>query len=125
MIRALWTFLFLVAAVLLMLATAPAHAESMVASYYGAESGKRTASGAAFHPGGLTCALPNAGRRGGVPFGTRLRVCLRGCVVVTVTDVGPARWTRRGIDLSRGAAVAIGLVGRGVGRVSVERVGAL
>lgn len=119
MIRTLWLSLFLLAAILLMWATAPAHAESLVASYYGAESGRRTASGERFVPSGMTAALPGAGRS--VPFGTRLRVCYHGCVVVRVNDVGP--FVRgRGIDLSSGAARVIGLTGRGVARVEVERL---
>lgn len=92
-----------------------AHGETMVASYYGAESGKRTASGEAFHPNGLTAAHRS------LPFGTRLRVCLQGCVVVVVNDRGP--FVRgRSLDLSAGAARVIGLTGRGVGRVEVERL---
>lgn len=92
-----------------------AHSEQMVASYYGAESGKRTASGEAFVPSGLTAAHKT------LPFGSRLKVCLAGCVVVRVTDRGPFVRGRQ-LDLSQGAARAIGLVGRGVARVSVERL---
>lgn len=99
----------------LALALAPlAHGETMVASYYGAESGKRTASGEAFRPNGLTAASRT------LPFGTRLKVCLAGCVVVRVTDRGPFVRGRQ-LDLSQGAARAIGLVGRGVARVEVTR----
>lgn len=91
-----------------------AHSESMVASYYGAESGHRTASGETFHPNGLTCAHRSWA------FGTRLRVCFRGCVVVRVSDRGP--FVRgRSLDLSAGAARVIGLTRVGVGRVEVER----
>jgi rare lipoprotein A len=112
MIRTLWCALALG---VLLLACGAAHGSEMVASYYGAESGTRTASGARFRPEGMTAASRT------LPFGTRLRVCLRGCVNVVVTDRGPFI-KGRSLDLSRGAAVAIGLVGRGVGRVSVERV---
>lgn len=97
------------------------HSETLTASYYGSESGTRTASGEAFRPEGLTAAMPGAGRS--IPFGARVRVCrAERCVVVRVNDVGPARRLRRGIDLSHGAAVRIGLVGVGVGRVEVERM---
>jgi rare lipoprotein A len=87
----------------------------MVASYYGSESGNRTANGERFNPHGLTAAHRT------LPFGTRLRVCYRGCVVVRVNDRGP--FVRgRSLDLSHGAARAIGMLGVGVARVSVERV---
>jgi rare lipoprotein A len=99
---------------LALLAT-PAVAEPMVASYYGSESGTRTASGARFNPNGLTVAHRT------MAFGTRLRVCLHGCVDVVVNDRGPFIRGRH-LDLSRGAAARIGLVGRGVGVVQVERL---
>lgn len=87
---------------------------SGMASYYGSESGNRTASGARFNPGGMTAAHRS------LPFGTRLRVSHGGrSVVVTVNDRGP--FIRgRVLDLSRGAASVIGLTGRGVGRVVAE-----
>ena len=112
MIRVVWLF---IAALLLLLLAAPAHAESLVASFYGAESGTRTASGETFRPAGLTAAHRS------LPFGTRLRVCRLGrCVVVRVTDRGP--FVRgRSLDLSAGAARAIGLTMVGVGRVEVSR----
>lgn len=92
-----------------------AHAESLLASYYGSESGHRTASGEPFRPSGLTAAHRSWA------FGTVLRVCFRGCVVVRINDRGPYSG-RRGLDLSHGAAERIGLVGPGVARVSVERL---
>ena len=84
------------------------------ASYYGAESGARTASGARYNPGGLTAAHRS------LPFGTRLKVTHGSrSVVVTVNDRGP--FVRgRVLDLSRGAAQVIGLTGRGVGHVVAE-----
>lgn len=92
-------------------------AETMRASYYGSESGSRTANGERFRPSGLTAAHRT------LPFGTRLRVCHRGrCVVVRVNDRGPARWTHRSLDLSRGAAAQIGMLRVGVALVQVERV---
>ena len=57
-----------------------------------------------------------------LPFGTKLRVSLGGrCVVVTINDRGP--FIRgRVLDLSTGAARAIGLTSAGVGRVTAEVV---
>lgn len=96
----------------------PCHAaQHMRASYYGAESGQRTASGERFNPNGLTAAHRT------LPFGTRLRVCYRGaCTVVRISDRGPARWTHRQLDLSKGAARAIGMLHVGVATVTVERL---
>jgi rare lipoprotein A len=89
---------------------------SGMASYYGNESGSRTASGARFNQNAMTCAHRS------LPFGTKLRVTHGGrSVVVTVNDRGP--FIRgRVLDLSTGAARAVGLTGRGVGRVSAEVV---
>jgi rare lipoprotein A len=92
------------------------HSFSGMASYYGNESGRRTASGQRFNQGAMTCAHRS------LPFGTRLRVTHGGqSVVVTVNDRGP--FVRgRVLDLSTGAARAIGLTGAGVGRVTAEVV---
>lgn len=95
--------------------TSSARCEHMRASYYGSESGSRTASGERFNPNGLTAAHRT------LPFGTRLRVCYRGCVVVRVTDRGPFIRGRQ-LDLSAGAARRIGLTKVGVAMVEVERV---
>jgi len=87
---------------------------SGMASYYGNESGSRTASGQRFNQNALTCAHRS------LPFGTRLRVTHGGrSVVVTVNDRGP--FIRgRVLDLSTAAARAVGLTGAGVGRVTAE-----
>ena len=87
---------------------------SGMASYYGNESGRRTASGQRFNQSAMTCAHRS------LPFGTKLRVTHGGqSVVVTVNDRGP--FVRgRVLDLSTGAARAIGLTGAGVGRVTAE-----
>jgi rare lipoprotein A len=89
---------------------------SGMASYYGNESGRRTASGQRFNQNAMTCAHRS------LPFGTRLRVTHGGqSVIVTVNDRGP--FIRgRVLDLSTGAARAIGLTGAGVGRVTAEVV---
>ena len=54
-----------------------------------------------------------------LPFGTQLRVCYRGCVDVRINDRGPFIGARE-LDLSYGAAKAIGLVNPGVANVQVS-----
>src|SRR5882757_5186411 len=87
-----------------------------MASYYGNESGSKTASGQRFNQNAMTCAHRS------LPFGTRLRVTHGGqSVVVTVNDRGPFVHGRV-LDLSTAAARAVGLTGAGVGRVTAEVV---
>jgi rare lipoprotein A len=88
------------------------HSFSGMASYYGNESGSRTASGERFNQNALTCAHRS------LPFGTKLRVTHGGrSVVVTVNDRGP--FVRgRVLDLSTAAARAVGI--SGVGQVTAE-----
>jgi rare lipoprotein A len=90
------------------------HSFSGMASYYGNESGSRTASGQRFNQNALTAAHRT------LPFGTKLRVTHGGrSVVVTVNDRGP--FVRgRVLDLSTAAAREVGLAGAGVGRVTAE-----
>ena len=81
--------------------------QHVVATYY--SSGRRTASGQAFNSGGLTAAHRT------LPFGTRLDVTnprTGKTVNVLINDRGPYV---RGVslDLSLGAAQAIGLHGTG------------
>ena len=84
------------------------------ASYYGNESGSRTASGQRFNQNAMTAAHRS------LPFGTKLRVTHRGqSVVVTINDRGPFI-KGRVLDLSTGAARAVGLTGAGVGHVTAE-----
>jgi peptidoglycan lytic transglycosylase len=89
---------------------------SGMASYYGSESGSRTASGQRMNSNAMTCAHRS------LPFGTKLRVTHGSrSVIVTVNDRGP--FIRgRVLDLSTGAARAIGLTAAGVGRVTAEVV---
>jgi len=99
--------------------TAPSsggHSFSGIASFYGNESGSKTASGQRFNQNDMTAAHRS------LPFGTRLRVTHGGrSVVVTINDRGP--FIRgRVLDLSTRAARAIGLTGAGVGRVTAEVV---
>ena len=87
---------------------------SGMASFYGNESGNKTASGQRFNQNAMTAAHRS------LPFGTKLKVTHGGrSVVVTINDRGP--FIRgRVLDLSTGAARAVGLTGRGVGRVTAE-----
>lgn len=85
------------------------------ASFYSYRSGK-TASGASFDRD-----APTAAHRT-LPFGTKVRVtdvATEKSVVVTITDRGPN--TRgRVLDLSRAAALALGITDRGVVKVRAE-----
>ena len=89
---------------------------SGMASYYGRESGSRTASGQRLNPSAMTAAHRT------LPFGTKVKVTeprSGRSVVVTINDRGP--FIRgRVIDLSTGAASVIGIKSRGVGRVVAE-----
>jgi rare lipoprotein A len=89
-------------------------ARSGLASYYSHQG--RTASGERFQPGGLTAAHPT------LPFGTRLEVTSASTgrsVVVRINDRGPFVGSRV-IDLSLGAAEAIGLRKAGIGRITYK-----
>ena len=102
-------------------ATNPVHgtAERGLASWYGHRfHGRRTASGERFDMHAFTAA------HGTLPLGSFARVTLTGngkSVVVRITDRGPHA-ARRIIDVSRAAAVQLGLLQRGTGEVLVERV---
>ena len=89
---------------------------SVITSWYGPGfNGNLTANGERFNQNGLTAAHKT------LPFGTRLRVCFKRCAVVRVNDRGPYIHGRS-IDLSKGAADAIGLTSYGVGRVTMTRL---
>jgi rare lipoprotein A len=94
--------------------TPSGHSFSGMASFYGSESGSRTASGQRMNSSAMTAAHRT------LPFGTKLRVTHGGqSVIVTINDRGP--FVRgRVLDLSTGAARAIGLTSAGVGRVTAE-----
>ena len=87
-----------------------------MASFYGNESGSQTASGQRIQPERHDLRPPLAAVR------HQARVTHGGrSVVVTVNDRGP--FVRgRVLDLSTGAARAIGLTSAGVGRVTAEVV---
>jgi len=90
-------------------------ANSSLASWYGGgdKLSRRTASGEAFHPDALTAAHRT------LPFGTRLEVRAGArSVIVRVNDRGPGKATGRALDLSRGAARALGIISRGTARVT-------
>ena len=100
-------------AVLLALSAPATAASTMLTSWYGPGfHGRLTANGEVYDQNGLTAAHKS------LPFGTRLRVCYQGCVNVRINDRGPFIGARE-LDLSRGAAQAIGLIGPGVAPVSV------
>ncbi len=93
--------------------SAPADAQTGMASYY--KSGKRTANGERFNPNGYTAAHRS------LKFGTKVRVTnLRTgrSVIVRINDRGPFIRGRI-IDLSYGAAKAVGLQSSGVAKVRV------
>jgi rare lipoprotein A len=90
------------------------HSFSGMASFYGNESGSKTASGQRFNQNALTAAHRT------LPFGTKLRVTHGSrSVVVTINDRGPFSHGRV-LDLSTAAAREVGLIGAGVGRVTAE-----
>jgi peptidoglycan lytic transglycosylase len=91
---------------------APAHASSMVSSYYW--QGRETANGEHYNSEALTAAHKT------LPFGTRLRVSYKGkSVIVRVNDRGPFIKGRQ-LDLSRGAARQLGMLNAGVANVQVD-----
>ena len=94
---------------------AAASQQDGVASYYGsAHHGRRTASGSVFDMNDMTAAHAS------LPFGTRVRVTLQSTgreVVVVVTD--RLRSARSVIDLSFGAARELGMLQRGIARVTL------
>lgn len=95
--------------------------EAGQASWYGGRHhGRRTSSGEIFNQNAMTAAHPR------LPMGSRVRVTMDdtgSSVVVTITDRQPDHG-RRIIDLSRGAASRIGLLGRGTGMVTLASVAA-
>lgn len=86
-----------------------------VATWYGAKhDGLRTSSGEIFHQEGRTAASSV------IPLGSRIRVTMQETgqsVVVVVNDRMGSRTAI--LDLSKGAAREIGLLGRGRGTVSI------
>jgi len=88
----------------------------MLTSWYGPGfHGRLTANGETYNQHGLTAAHKT------LPFGTRLRVCHQGCVVVRINDRGPYIGERE-LDLSYGAAALIGLIPKGVATIEVKEL---
>jgi rare lipoprotein A len=100
-------------------APAPGTRQEGTASWYGpGYHGRKTSSGERFDQDGLSAAHPTWA------FGTRVKVTLVSTgqsVVVRINDRFPAH-KGRVIDLSRGAASRIGLIGPGTGTVKLEVV---
>ena len=98
------------------MSSAVGYKERGIASWYGSESGNRTAMGTRFNPQGLTAAHKT------LPLPSKVRVTnLRNgrSVDVIVNDRGPFKKNRL-IDLSQGAAKRIGLHKQGLTEVKVE-----
>jgi rare lipoprotein A len=91
------------------------------ASFYGLETCRKgkpclTANGEKFNPNALTAAHKT------LPFNTKLRVTYKGkSVVVRLNDRGPYS-KGRSLDLSRAAAVRLGMVDAGVVKLCMERL---
>lgn len=88
-----------------------------LASYYAHQfHGRKTASGERFNMHAMTVAHKT------LPFGTKLKVTCQSTgksVVVKVNDRGPFHGNRV-LDLSYGAAKALGIVNKGVSKVKYE-----
>jgi len=88
------------------LSSASTGGKTVWASYYGhgEKLNSHTASGERFNPHALTAAHRT------LPMGSKLLVSLRGkSIVVTINDRGPAAWTGKSLDLTYGAARALGM----------------
>lgn len=100
-------------------AAAPAYDAVGYASWYGSESGNRTANGERFRPGWITAAhttlpLPTYAEVTALDTGRR--------IIVRINDRGPFARGQRIIDLSRGAAEQLGIRAQGIAPVRVRRV---
>jgi peptidoglycan lytic transglycosylase len=93
-----------------------AFAQTGTASWYGAESGTRTASGQRFNPEGSTCAMRTHAWR----WVTVTVLSTGRSERCYVNDYGPAAWTGKLIDVSHGIARRLGFAGAGIARVRVE-----
>jgi rare lipoprotein A len=94
--------------------------QSGVASWYGAwHHGKVTANGEAFDMFAMTAAHKK------IPLGSLVKVTRKDngrSIIVRINDRGPYK-KRRILDLSYAAAESLGMVRKGVSRVSIEVVG--
>lgn len=99
-------------------AAAPDYDRVGYASWYGNESGNRTANGEKFRPGGISAAHTT------LPLPTYVEVTALDTgrrIIVRVNDRGPFA-AGRIIDLSRGAAEELGVKAQGHAMVRVRRV---
>lgn len=99
-------------------AAAPAYDAVGYASWYGSESGNRTANGEQFRPGWITAAHTT------LPLPTYVEVTALDTgrrIIVRVNDRGPFALGRV-IDLSRGAAEELGMKAQGHAPVRVRRI---
>ncbi len=116
----------LVACALALTTHVPAYANDKVealktitgsASWYGGKfHGRTTANGERYNMNEMTAAHKT------LPFGTKVRVTNQRtgkAVTVRINDRGPYAGNRV-IDLSRGAAQAVGMISQGVARVKIE-----
>ncbi|MES3097918.1 septal ring lytic transglycosylase RlpA family protein [Sphingomonas faeni] len=97
----------------------PAYDVLGYASWYGSESGKRTASGERFRADWATAAHTT------LPLPTYVEVTALDTgrrIIVRINDRGPFAGGARIIDLSRGAAEQLGVRGGGPAAVRVRRV---
>jgi rare lipoprotein A len=121
-LRQYWILVGIVAFSIFLAFTAQAKAcaewngQTGAASYYGAGlQGRRTATGEAFDMWGMTAA------HACLPMGTKIRVTVINTgrsLIVTVNDRMPSH--RRILDLSTGAARALGIAGQGVVMVALS-----
>ena len=89
---------------------------TMLASWYGPGfHGRLTANGEVYDQMAATAAHKT------LPFGTKLLVCYDGCITVRINDRGPFIGARE-LDLSKGAAQAIGLIHPGVASVNITYI---
>jgi rare lipoprotein A len=101
------------------LSTAAVGGQIVRASWYGGSErlNHQAAMGESFQPWARTAAHRS------LPFGTRLEVTSLATgrsTVVRINDRGPAAYTGRALDLSRGAASDLGLFGAGDARVAIR-----
>jgi rare lipoprotein A len=100
-------------------AVAPSYDMLGYASWYGDESGNRTANGEKFRPAWITAAHTT------LPLPTYVEVTALDTgrrIIVRVNDRGPFARNGRIIDLSRGAAEQLGIRAQGHAPVRVRRV---
>lgn len=86
-------------------------------SWYGGRErlNSHTASGTRFRPNGATVAHRS------LPFGTRLLLSYAGrSTVAIVNDRGPAAYTGRELDVSRGVAARLGFLSQGVANIRMK-----